>query len=206
MSQKGVQWKPQRCGSACISISSAGNVGRSENRMCCLYRLGRSLSACAFSLHFSWSPHLQLPPFCLFQFICFRLLSNSTCLYPYFLILRHILCLSYAFVSIYLCIIYNLRHITGLIGQNCWRFWLNLEVGRNRFLAHRFHCSTLCITHAHVTNLPCASCLQGNCVQVAYTVYGVWKCFVKKEYPWLTGTSLLYFDRSHPVVLYDMIK
>ena len=50
--------------------------------MGCLYRLGRSLSVCAFSLHFNRSPFLQLPPFCLvynysfFQFICFRLLPS----------------------------------------------------------------------------------------------------------------------------------
>jgi len=145
MSQKGVQWKPQRCGSARISISSAGNVGRSENRMCCLYRLGRSLSACAFSLYFNWSPLLQLPPFCLvynysfFQFICFRLLSS----------------IQYLFLSMFLsppaCYLFVRRVRFDLLVQylqfdtyyrsNWLKLDFNLEVGHDRFLAHRFQCT-----------------------------------------------------------------
>jgi len=126
--------------------------------------------------HFNWSPLLQLPPFCLLynysfpQFICFRLLSNSTWFYPCLWVLQPIICLSGAFVSIYLCTVYNLRHITSRIVQNCWRFWLEPRGRPRPLLAHRFHCSTPCTTPAHVTNLPRANCLQGNSVQVAYTV------------------------------------
>jgi hypothetical protein len=149
MSQKGVRWEPQRCGSACISISSAGNVGRSENRMCCLYRLGRSLSACAFSLHFNWSSLLQLPPFCLvynysfFQFICFRLLSS----------------IQYSFLSMFLsppacffvCPTLSFRFTCALstiwdilpveLAKTVDDFDFNRQVGHDRFLAHRFQCT-----------------------------------------------------------------